>query len=74
VLAAIPLGWLFGYSLCVLVNRRATSETFRLPLAVSSETYATATVVVLVALALTAAALHRRVSRLDLVNVLKARE
>jgi putative ABC transport system permease protein len=74
VVAAIPAGWLCGYALCALINHRAASETFRLPLAVSSQTYATATVVVLIALAFTAATLRRRVDRLDLVNVLKARE
>lgn len=74
VVAAIPVGWLFGYSLCALINRRAESETFRLPLAVSSETLATATIIVLLALAFTSASLRRRVDRLDLVNVLKARE
>jgi putative ABC transport system permease protein len=65
VVCAIPLGWLCGYGLCALVNRRAQSETFRLPLSVSTETFATATIVVLVALAFTAATLRRRVDRLD---------
>ena len=74
VIAAVPLGWLCGYALCALVNRRSGSETFRLPLAVSPETYATATAVVVVALLFTAAAIRRRVDRLDLVDVLKARE
>ena len=74
VLAAIPVGWSCGYALCALVNRRAQSEMFRLPLAVSYQTYATATVVVLVALIFTAAVLRRRVDRLDLIHVLKARE
>ena len=74
VVAAIPLGWLSGYGLCALVNSRSDSESFRLPLIVSSQTYATATIVVLVALGFTAVALRHRVDRLDLVNVLKARE
>ena len=74
VVAAVPVGWLFGYSLCALINRRSQSETFRLPLAVSAETFATATIIVLLALAFTSVSLRRRVDRLDLVNVLKARE
>lgn len=74
VVAAIPLGWLSGYGLCALVNSRSDSESFRLPLVVSPETYATATLVVVVALGFTAVALRHRVDGLDLVNVLKARE
>jgi putative ABC transport system permease protein len=74
VLAAIPLGCAFGYVLCALVNRRAQSELFRLPLVVSTETYATATGVILAALGAMAVVLRRRVDRLHLVEVLKARE
>ena len=74
VLAAIPIGCACGYALCALVNRRSQSELFRLPLAVSTETYATAIGVILAATALMALALRRRIDRLNLVDVLKARE
>ena len=74
VLAAIPLGCACGYGLCALVNRRSQSELFRLPLTVSTETYVTAVGVILAAFAVMALALRRRVDRLNLVDVLKARE
>ena len=45
---AIPLGFLIGWSLCVLIVLRFQSELFRIPLVVSRFTYAFAFVVVAV--------------------------
>lgn len=71
---AIPLGFLIGWSLCVLIVLRFQSELFRIPLVVSRFTYAFAFVVVAAAAVLSAWAVRRRLDRLDLIAVLKTRE
>jgi putative ABC transport system permease protein len=53
---------------------RFSSERFRLPLVVDPRTYLMAAGVVAVAALATAWLIRRRVNRLDLVAVLKARE
>jgi putative ABC transport system permease protein len=47
---------------------------FRVPALLSTATYAFATITVLAASALSALLVYRRISRLDLVAVLKTRE
>ncbi|MGJ8537037.1 MAG: hypothetical protein ACSHW2_07770, partial [Parasphingopyxis sp.] len=51
-----------------------SSDLFRLPFAPTRGTYGFSIVVVLVAAALTALIVARRVARLDMVRVLKARD
>ncbi|MGE3616900.1 MAG: ABC transporter permease, partial [Gemmatimonadales bacterium] len=72
--AAIPLGWTLGYGFCYLMVTRFASESFRLPLIVSSRTFVAAAAVVVGAAVATGWALRHRANRLDLVAVLKARE
>ena len=71
---SLPFGMVIAYGFCWLISVRAQSELFRLPLVVETKSYLAGIAVVLAAAALTALALRRRVERLDLVEVLKARE
>jgi putative ABC transport system permease protein len=73
-LVALPFGFLIGYiGAAILVNAAAT-ELFKLPLIVSATTYAFAAMIVLIAAAVSAFAVRRRLDRIDLIEVLKTRE
>ncbi len=74
VLLAVPLGCVMGYWLAQLMTAMFSSDLFRLPFAPSRASYGYATVVVLLAAMLTALVVARRVMRLDMVRVLKARD
>ncbi len=74
VALAQPLGWLLGYLFSWSVTRGFESDLFRVPLIVSSATFATASLVVLAAALISALIVRRRIDRLDLVGVLKTRE
>lgn len=74
MLLAQPLGWGLGYLFSWSVTRGFESDLFRVPLVVSSATFATASLVVLLAAIASALIVRRRVDRLDLVRVLKTRE
>jgi putative ABC transport system permease protein len=74
VLLAQPLGWAIGFGLAVAVISGFDSDLFRVPLVVSPETFAYASLVVLAAAAVSALTVRRRVDRFDLVQVLKTRE
>jgi putative ABC transport system permease protein len=71
---AVPLGWLIGYGLCVLVARGYDSELFRIPLVVTPATYAFACLVVAGAALISGLMVRRRLDHLDLIAVLKTRE
>ncbi len=73
-IAGIPIGFVFGRLLALWMVHLFDSDEYRLPLAVSGATYAFSALVILGASALSAAAVWRRISRLDLVEVLKTRE
>jgi putative ABC transport system permease protein len=72
--AAIPLGLVLGYGLAALAVEGLQTETQRFPLVVAPATYGFAVVVTLVATLVSALVVRRRLDRLDLVAVLKARE
>jgi len=74
VALAQPLGWLIGYGFAVAVISGFESDIFRVPLVVSPETFAYASLVVLAAAAVSAFVVRRRVDFFDLVQVLKTRE
>ncbi len=74
VALAQPLGIAIGLGLCALVATRFNSELFRMPFFVRASTIAFAMLVVAVAGALSAAAVRRRLGRMDIVSVLKTRE
>jgi len=74
VLVALPLGLLIGNLMVHGLASTIDPETYRLPIVLSSRTYAFATVVVLGASALSALLVRRKLDKLDLIAVLKTRE
>jgi putative ABC transport system permease protein len=73
-LAALPLGFLFGRSLCGYIAGNLQSDLYRVPLVLNSDTYAFAAAVVLASTCISALIVRRRLGRLDLVTALKTRE
>ncbi|MBV9997525.1 MAG: FtsX-like permease family protein [Verrucomicrobia bacterium] len=73
-LFAIPPGLFIGSQLAGLIVRASSTESVRLPLVLTARTYATAALIVLVSSGLSFAVVSRRIHRLDLLGVLKARE
>ncbi|HWS12671.1 MAG TPA: hypothetical protein VN279_07740, partial [Rhodocyclaceae bacterium] len=71
----IPFGFLMGYGICAAVAAaiNATQETFRMPLVLSTHTFAFAFVVVAAAAFASGLLVWGRLRRLDLVAVLKTR-
>jgi putative ABC transport system permease protein len=74
VVLAVPFGCVLGAWLAKLMMTMFSSDLYRLPFAPSRASYGFSTLVVLVAAAGTALLVARRVVRLDMVRVLKARE
>ena len=74
VLASIPLGFLTGFGFCALLTAAMQTELYRMPLVIAGKTYLLAVLIVGVASIATGALLYRRLSRMDLVAVLKTRE
>jgi putative ABC transport system permease protein len=74
LLLALPVGAALGWLAAWAVFAAHQTETFRIPLVVAPRTYAWAALVVLVAGVVSALLVRRRIDRLDLVGVLKARE
>ncbi len=72
--AALPLGAGIGYALAFSTARAMSTELFRIPIVVSGGTLAFAAGVTVAAAAAVALVLRRRIERLDMVEVLKARE
>ena len=70
----IPLGWAIGYALCAWLAVLLQTELYRLPLTVSSRTYAYAAGAVAAAAVVSGIAVAWRIRTLDLVAVLKTRE
>jgi putative ABC transport system permease protein len=73
-MAAIPVGMLIGSQLASAIVHTASTESVRLPLVLSPHTFAMAVIVVLCSSALSFAVVGLRLSKLDLLGVLKARE
>lgn len=74
VLLALPLGLLFGYLLVVAIASNLDPETYRLPVVVTSQSYAFAAGITVVASVVSALLVRRRLDRIDLVSALKTRE
>jgi putative ABC transport system permease protein len=74
VLAAVPLGLVFGRWLVILLSSTVDPETHRLPLVLTSRSYALAASVTLLAALVSALVVRRRIDNLDLIAVLKTRE
>ncbi len=74
IVIALPVGCLLGRGLSELMATAFNTELFRVPLTIEPSTYGVAVVVALIATALSAAVVRRRVDRLNLIEVLKTRE
>lgn len=76
IAVGLPLGLVLGRVLAaVLVSSPGyDTEQFRIPLVIGSGTYALAAVTVLLAAGLSAWGAWRRIARLDLIDVLRARD
>lgn len=74
VLLVLPLGAWLGWLLCAWFVHAMSSDLFRLPLIVHPSSYAFAMTVILLAAAVSASFVARRVAQLNLVAVLKTRE
>lgn len=73
-LAALPLGLLFGSGMAKAILTSVNTETVRLPLVLTWSNYAFAVLVVATATTGSAILACRKLNRLDLVGVLKARD
>lgn len=73
LLALLP-GLYIGSQLAAAIVETASTETMRFPLVLTGRTYATAVLIVLVSSGLSFAIVSRRIHKLDLIGVLKARE
>ena len=73
-LLAIPLGYLLGYAVCLLLAARLQTELYRLPVHVKMATYLWSFVIVGLSALLSGWLVRSRLDRLDLVSVLKSRE
>jgi putative ABC transport system permease protein len=76
ILAAIgiPVGLALGYGMCAWLVKLIQTELYRLPLAITGQTYLYSAGLVALAAILSGAAVAWRVRHLDLVAVLKTRE
>jgi putative ABC transport system permease protein len=74
VLLAIPLGYSIGVLLCWLITNAIDTDLIRLPLVLSTRTFALAFVIVTCAACFSSLLMRARLRRLDLVKVLKTRE
>jgi putative ABC transport system permease protein len=73
-LAAIPVGWVVGYWLAFLLVTSLNSETYRIPLVVSGQTYMWTALITLISAAASGMLVRRRLDHMDLIAVLKTRE
>jgi len=71
---ALPVGAAIGFGLCYAMTVRFSSDLFRLPMVWVPTTYLLAATIVIAASGITMLVMRRRIHRLDLVAVLKARE
>lgn len=74
VAISLPLGFAAGWGLCWLMVQGFQSELFRIPIRLTTTTYAFAGLMVLGASVVSALLVRRRIARLDLIAVLKTRE
>jgi putative ABC transport system permease protein len=73
-LLALAPGFLIGAGMCWLLTQGMQTDIYRVPLILTPDTFAMAALVVLVATLLSAALIWRNLSRLDMVQALKAAE
>lgn len=71
---AMPLGMVLGYVLASTIVNLIKTDEFYFPMVIQPATYAYAAICVLIAGAISALIVRRRIDTLDLVGVLKTRE
>jgi putative ABC transport system permease protein len=74
VIVALPFGLLFGRWLVTALASTVDPETYRLPVLLTSRSYAFAAAVTIASALASALVVRRRIDQLDLVAVLKTRE
>lgn len=73
-LIAIPIGFVFGYSLTAYMTTALSTDLYRVPLVVNRDTYAFSAIVVLISATISGLIVRHRIDHLDLIGVLKTRE
>lgn len=73
-LVAIPFGLWLGAQVAKLIVQISGTETVRLPFVLTTRTYATAILIVVLSSLMSFGVVSRRIRKLDLLGVLKARE
>lgn len=71
---SLPLGFIIGYGICAGLVAEFDTELYRMPLFVTSQSYAFSGMVVLASGVISALLVRRRLYHLDLIEVLKTRE
>ncbi len=71
---AVPLGWWLSFQVVDALLRVLHTEMFEIPPVISMRTCVAAAAITVLAAAVSALIVRRRIDRLDLVSVLKARE
>ncbi len=70
----VPIGLVLSQGIVTLISRFHSNESFQIPAVIEPRTYAAAALVVVAASVASALVVRRRIDRLDLVAVLKARD
>jgi putative ABC transport system permease protein len=73
-LVAIPVGLVLGYGLVIVASWGYDTELFRIPVVIYGSTYGWAVLTLLIAALLSALVVRRRLDRLNLIAVLKAKD
>jgi len=74
VIVAQPLGWAIGTGFAYAMVKGFTTELYRVPLVIGREVFAYASIVVMLAAAVSGLIVRRRIDRLNMIEVLKTRE
>ncbi len=74
VLAALPIGCVFGYGLAALIAAGMENELYRIPVIIEPASYGRAVLIVLGAAAASGFFVRREIDQLDLMAVLKSRD
>ena len=74
IILGIPCGLVFSRAVVALIARFHSNESFEVPAVIEPRTYLAATAIVVAAAIGSALVVRRRIDRLDLVSVLKARD
>jgi putative ABC transport system permease protein len=72
--AAIPIGFIIGYCLCLYIAEAMASDLYRVSMVIELKTYTMAASVVLVSAVVSGLIVRYKLDHLDLVEVLKTKE